>query len=175
MKLISLFREVFIIATVILVGLYGISVTASTTTLSNVYVPLDGEVTLPNGDVVTFSGEVHVLTRVTFSDEFVPTVNMYVNLIGVEGTSATTGKRYLVVGASSLELVGGNPGPPTIPDQTFSFSLVEVAPGPPNVSPGPPTINPGPPILSVFLRDFVFAQEAGSEGSLQNVIASFSI
>jgi hypothetical protein len=123
--------------------------------------------------VVNFSGQVHVLTRVTFSDAFVPTVNMYVNLIGVEGTSATSGKRYLVVGASNIELVGASPGPPIIPDQTFNFSVVETKPGPPQGQPGPPTTPPRP-VLPVFLRDFAFAQEAGFEGSLQNVVASFS-
>jgi hypothetical protein len=115
--------------------------------------------------VVTFSGQVHVLTRVTFSDAFVPAVQMYVNLIGVEGTSATSGRTYVLVGASNVEWVGINPGPPDIPEQTFNFSLVQISPGPPELPPSP--------VLPVFLRDFVFAQEAGSEGSLHNVVASF--
>jgi hypothetical protein len=65
-------------------------------------------------------------------------------------------------------------------EQTFNFSLVEGnpgppqgQPGPPNQPPGPPEQPPGPPQLPVFLRDLGFAQEAGSEGSLQNVVASF--
>jgi hypothetical protein len=134
--------------------------------VSNVYVPLQGEVVLSNGDTVFLSGQVHVLSRVTFSDAFVPTVNLYINLIGVRGTSATTGNTYLVVGATNVEWVGTNPGPPNIPDQTFSFGLVQTSPGPPDTPPSP--------ILPVYLRDFVYAQEAGSEGSLQGVIASFS-
>jgi hypothetical protein len=172
MKLIS----AALMIAVILPGLYFFSpvsrAAATSETVSNLYVPLEGELTLSNGDVVTFSGQVHILTRVTFSDAFVPTVNMYVNLIGVEGTSATTGRTYLLVGASNVEWVGGNPGPPVIPDQTFNFSLVEIAPGPPQIPPGPPNLPPNP-ILPVYLRDFVFAQEAGFEGSLQNVVASF--
>jgi hypothetical protein len=122
---------------------------------------------------VTFSGQVHILTRVTFSDAFLPSVQMYINLIGVEGTSATSGRTYLLVGASNVEWVGSNPGPPTIPEQTFNFDLVEVNPGPPQVQPGPPTVPPNP-VLPVYLRDFVFAQEAGFEGSLQHVVASLS-
>src|SRR5215216_423893 len=82
--------------------------------VSNVYVPLQGEVVLSNGDTVVLSGQVHVLSRATFSDAFVPTVNLYINLIGVRGTSATTGNTYLVVGATSLEWAGTSPGPPNI-------------------------------------------------------------
>ena len=181
MKFIRTFRSAFIIATIILISIYGVVVRASSTTVTNIYVPLEGDVTLSSGDVVTFSGQVHVLTRVTFSDAFVPTVNMYVNLGGVEGTSATSGRTYLLIGASNIELVGASPGPPVVPDQTFNFSVVETSPGPPQTKPGPPTQPPGPPnlppnpILPVFLRDFVFAQEAGSEGSLQHVVASFSV
>jgi hypothetical protein len=187
MKSISSFSNLFLVNTVILLlGLYGGPANAASPTVSNLYVPLEGEVTLSNGDVVTFSGQVHVLTQVTFSDAFVPTVNMYINLIGVEGTSATSGRTYLLVGAYNVEWVSGNPGPPVIPDQTFNFSLVESNPGPPDTSPGPPQQPPGPPqqppgppttppnpILPVFLRDFVFTQEAGFEGTLQNVVASF--
>jgi len=172
MRLISSFRNSFNVAAIILIALHGVMAAAPSTRVSNVYVPLQGEVTLSNGDVVTFSGQVHVLTRVTFSDAFVPAVQMYVNLIGVEGTSDTTGNRYLVVGASNVEWVGVSPGPPNIPEQTFNFSLVEANPGPPETNPGPPETPPSP-ILPIFLRDFVFAQEAGSEGSLQGVVASF--
>jgi hypothetical protein len=155
----------FIVIAVILLGLYGATANAASPVVSNVYVPLQGEVTLPNGDTVFLAGRVHILSRVTFSDAFVPTVDLYVNLIGVEGTSDTTGRRYLVVGASNVEWVGTSPGPPDISEQTFNFSLVETNPGPPELPPSP--------ILPVFLRDFVYAQEAGSEGSLQGVVASF--
>jgi hypothetical protein len=165
MKLFSLFSSSFIVIALILLSLHVGTARASSPTVSNIYVPLQGEVTLPNGDTVLLSGRVHILSRVTFSDAFVPTVNLYVNLIGVEGTSDTTGNRYLVVGASNVEWVGISPGPPNIPEQTFNFSLVETNPGPPDVPPSP--------ILPVYLRDFVYAQEAGSEGSLQGVVASF--
>ena len=139
--------------------------------LTNRYVPLEGDATLPNGDVVTFSGQVHVLSRVTFSEAFVPAVQIYVNLIGVEGRSDTTGHSYLLVGASNLELAGINPGPPDIPEQKFNFSLVDVSPGPPETPPSP--IVPPSPIIPVYLNDFTFAQEAGSEGLLISVNASF--
>ena len=172
LKLISSFSNSLIVTAVILLGLYGDTANAASPAVSNIYVPLQGEVTLPNGETVFLSGRVHILSRVTFSDAFVPTVNLYVNLIGVEGTSDTTGNRYLVVGASNVEWVGINPGPPDIPEQTFNFNLAEANPGPPETSPGPPELPPSP-VLPVFLRDFVFAQEAGSEGSLQGIVASF--
>ncbi|HEV8366557.1 MAG TPA: hypothetical protein VGQ39_01280 [Pyrinomonadaceae bacterium] len=172
MNFIRSFSNSFIVTAVILLGLYVGTANAASPTVSNIYVSLLGEVTLPNGDTVLLSGRVHILSRVTFSDAFVPTVNLYVNLIGVEGTSDTTGKHYLVVGASNVEWVGVSPGPPDIPEQTFNFSLVETNPGPPETNPGPPDLPPSP-VLPVFLRDFVFAKEAGSEGSLQGVVASF--
>ena len=164
MRLISLFSSSFVVIAVIL-SLHVGNARGSSPTVSTIYVPLQGEVTLPNGDTVLLSGRVHILSRVTFSDAFVPTVNLYVNLIGVEGTSDTTGNRYLIVGASNVEWVGVSPGPPNIPEQTFNFSLVEINPGPPDVPPSP--------VLPVYLRDFDYAQEAGSEGSLQGVVASF--
>jgi hypothetical protein len=172
MKLFSLLSSSVIVIAVILLSLHVSNARGSSPTVSNIYVPLQGEVTLPNGDTVLLSGRVHILSRVTFSDTFVPTVNLYVNLIGVEGTSDTTGNRYLIVGASNVEWVGISPGPPDIPEQTFNFSLVKVNPGPPETNPGPPNVPPSP-ILPVYLRDFVYAQEAGSEGSLQGVVASF--
>jgi hypothetical protein len=138
---------------------------SSPPTVSNLYVPIEGTVALSNNEVVNFSGQVHVLTRVTFSDTFVPAVQMYVNLIGVQGTSPTTGKSYLLVGASNAGWVGLNPGPPDIPEQTFNFSLVETSPGPPNLPPSP--------IVPVYLHEFTFAQEAGFEGTLLGVEASF--
>ena len=169
MKFVSSFINSLVLFMVILAG----TANAVPPRVSNLYVPLQGEVVLSNGDTVLLSGQVHVLSRVTFSDAFVPAVQMYVNLIGVRGISATTGNTYLVVGATNLEWVGVSPGPPNIPDQTFNFGLVQVNPGPPDINPGPPNTPPSP-ILPVYFRDFVYAQEAGSEGSLQGVIASFS-
>lgn len=166
MKHIKSLTNSFIATAVIVLGVYVSTADASAPTVSNVYVPLQGEVTLSNGDVVFLSGRVHVLSRATFSDAFVPTLNLYVNIVGVEGTTTGTGVRYLVVGATNFEWIGTSPGPPNVSDQTFSFSLIQVNPGPPDLPPNP--------VLPVYLRDFVYAQEAGSEGSLQNVVASFS-
>jgi hypothetical protein len=168
MKLIRSCRGALILIAVILLGLYGFQANAASAAAPRVstrFVPIEGNVTLSNGDIVFFSGQVHVLTRATFSDAGVPTVDMYVNLIGVEGTSAATGNNYLLVGAANVEWVGTSPGPPDIPEQTFSFSPVQINPGPPDLPPSP--------ILPVFLRNFVFAQEAGSEGVLLSVEVSF--
>jgi hypothetical protein len=124
-------------------------------------------VTLSNDDVVTFSGEIHVLTQVVFSDTGVPTVGLFVNLVRVEGTSLSTEMTYLLVGATNREVVGVNPGPPQIPEQTFTFNLISL-----EQNPGPPTVPPNP-VIPIFLRNFVFAQEGGFEGNLQSVDASF--
>ena len=180
MKNFKLLKRLFLVLGVLSLGLFlgrgsvaspTCEAKASSTKVTNRYVPLEGDVTLPDGDVVTFSGQVHVLTRVTFSEAFVPAVQMYVNLIGVEGTSETTGHSYLLVGASNLELAGTNPGPPNVPDQKFNFSPVAINPGPPDTPPSP--IVPPSPIIPVYLNDFTFAQEAGSEGLLISVNASF--
>jgi hypothetical protein len=136
-------------------------------TVTSLFVPLEGDITLTDGDTVHLSGEIHVLTQVRFSDSGVPTVDIFVNLNRVEGASISTGATYLLVGATNLEVVGSNPGPPNIPEQSFNFTLISVGgqPGPPNVPPNP--------IIPIFLRNFVFAQEAGFEGNLQSVDASF--
>jgi hypothetical protein len=136
-------------------------------TMTSLFVLVEGDVTLSNGDAVHLSGQVHVLTQVRFSDAGLPTTDVFVNLIHVEGTSITTGITYLVVGATNLEVVGIKPGPPDIPEQTVNFSLISL-----DIQPGPPNTPPNP-ILPVILRNFVFAQEAGFEGQLDSVEASF--
>lgn len=166
MKVIKLATILVIILASVLQG------AAALARVTSVHIPLQGEVDLPDGDVVSFSGQVHVLTRVTFSENFVPAVQMYFNLLGVHGTSATTGRSYVLVGAKNTEWIGINPGPPDIPEQDLGASLIQVSPGPPDVSPGPPNLPPSP-IVPIYLRDFTFAQEAGHEGSLQHVVASF--
>jgi hypothetical protein len=101
MKRNRLIRLTLFLMAVILLSTYGFAASwarAAEATVTSIFVPLEEDVTLSNVDVVTFSGQVHVLTRVTFSEAFVPTVNMYVNLIGIEGTSATSGRTYLLVG-----------------------------------------------------------------------------
>ena len=134
--------------------------------VTSLFVPLAGDVTLSNGDVVSFSGEVHVLTQARFSDTGVPSVSIYVNLTRVQGTGAS-GADYLLVGAATLQWVGVNPGPPGIPEQTVDFSLVSLA-----VPPSP--VLPPSPIVPVFLRNFSFCQESNcAPGALQSVEASF--
>ena len=95
------------------------------------------------------------------------TVSFQGNLVRVCGTSPTTGITRLGVGAQNTSWVDTAPGPP-INEVTLTFSLVGVAPRPPQSPPLPPN-----PVLPVYFRDFVFAQEAGYEGRLQSVTASF--
>jgi hypothetical protein len=134
--------------------------------VSSLFVPIEGDVPEPGtSNVVHLTGEVHVLTRAVFdaqSSEW--SVAFYANLVRVRGTSAASGITYLGVGAGNVSWVGGNPGPPQN-EVPLTFSLLGLSPGPPQVPPSP--------VLPVFLRDFVFAQEAGHEGQLDSVAASF--
>jgi hypothetical protein len=162
-------RHVRCILAVVLVSLLGVPVHATPPSpiVSSLFAPIEGDVTLSNGDVVNFTGEVHIVTHVVFSDTGVPSVGIWANLVHVRGTSATTGTTYLVVGAGNVGWVGANPGPPDIPEQTFTFALVSL-----QINPGPPEVPPSP-ILPVFLRDFHFGVEAENYGVLQTVEASF--
>jgi hypothetical protein len=106
--------------------------------------------------------------EVVFSDTGVPSVGIWANLVRVRGTSSVTGITYLGVGAQNVSWVGLNPGPPNIPQQQLSFTLVSL-----EISPGPPQLPPNP-ILPVFLRNFVFGAENTNQGELQTVEAGFS-
>jgi hypothetical protein len=117
--------------------------------VSSIFVPIEGDIIEPGTtNTLHLTGEVHVLMQVTFSDAGVPSVGIWANLVRVRGTSATTGITYLGVGAQNVNWVGVQPGPPDIPEQQLSFTLVEIQPGPPDFPPSP--------VLPVFLRNFVF-------------------
>jgi len=134
--------------------------------VSSLFVPLEGQVTLSNGDVVSFAGEVHVLTRARVDDQGVGSMSLYVNLARVQEIG-TSGMAYVLGGAASLDGVEVNPGPPNTPEQTFEFTLVSLA-TPPN------PILPPSPIVPVLLRNFSFCVESNcAPGSLQSVEASF--
>jgi hypothetical protein len=137
--------------------------------VSSLFVPIEGDITEPGTtNMVHLTGEIHVLTHVVFSDTGVPAVQIWANLVRVRGTSSVTGITYLGVGAQNASWVGTNPGPPTIPEQQFSFTLVSL-----ELNPGPPTTPPSP-ILPVFLRNFVFGAENTNQGELQTVETGFS-
>ena len=139
------------------------------TVVSSLFVPIEGDINEPGTtNMVHLSGEVHVITHVTFSDTGVPSVGIWANLVHVTGTSSVTGISYLGVGAQNVSLVGLNPGPPDIPEQDFTFVLISV-----EISPGPPETPPSP-ILPVFLRNFVFGAEDTNQGQLQSVETGFS-
>jgi hypothetical protein len=136
--------------------------------VSSIFVPIEGDIFEPGTtNTLHLTGEIHVLTQVTFSETGVPTVQIWANLVRVRGTSSVTGITYLGVGAQNVSWVGGNPGPPDIPEQQFSFTLVSL-----EVNPGPPNFPPRP-ILPVFLRNFVFGAEDTNQGELQTVEAGF--
>jgi hypothetical protein len=100
--------------------------------VSSIFVPIEGDITEPGTtNLLHLTGEIHVLTQVTFSDAGVPSVGIWANLVRVRGTSSVTGITWLGVGAQNADWVGTNPGPPNIPEQQFSFTPVEVKPGPP--------------------------------------------
>jgi hypothetical protein len=137
--------------------------------VSSLFVPIEGDITEPGTtNTLHLTGEIHVLTQVVFSDTGVPSVGIWANLVRVRGTSSVTGITYLGVGAQNVSWVGLNPGPPNIPQQQLSFTLVSL-----EISPGPPQLPPNP-ILPVFLRNFVFGAENTNQGELQTVEAGFS-
>jgi hypothetical protein len=152
-----------------LVCLLGVPVKATPPNpiVSSIFVPIEGDIIEPGTtNTLHLTGEVHVLTQVTFSDAGVPSVGICANLVRVRGTSSVTGITYLGVGAENVSWVGTNPGPPDIPEQEFDFTVVvETKPGPPDFPPSP--------VLPVFLRNFVFGVEDTNWGELQTVEASF--
>jgi hypothetical protein len=137
--------------------------------VSSIFVPIEGDITEPGTtNTLHLTGEIHVLTQVVFSDTGVPSVGIWANLIRVRGTSSVTGITYLGVGAQNVSWVGLNLGPPTVPQENFSFELISL-----ETNPGPPIVPPSP-ILPVFLRNFVFGAENTNFGELQSVEAGFS-
>jgi hypothetical protein len=133
--------------------------------VTSLFVPVEGDVTEPGTtNVVHLTGEVHILTQAVFdSDTNQWSVSFYGNLVRVRGTAAASGVTYLGVGADTATWVGSNPGPPN--SVSLTFRLLALQP------PGPPD---APADLPVSFSDFVFAQEAGFEGRLQSVTASFA-
>ena len=153
-----------------LVSFFGASAQATPPNpiVSSLFVPIEGNITEPGTtNVVHLTGEVHVITQVTFSDTGLPAVQIWANLVRVRGTSSATGITYLGVGASNTSWVGGNPGPPDIPEQQLTFTLVSL-----EGNPGPPNLPPNP-VLPVFLGNFVFGVEDTNAGELQTVDATF--
>jgi len=151
--------------------LFGVPVRATrpSPVVSSLFVAIEGDITeAGTTNMVHLSGEVHVVTHVTFSDTGVPSVGIWANLVHVTGTSSVTGITYLGVGAQNVSWVGLSPGPPGIPEQDFSFALISV-----DVAPGPPQTPPSP-ILPVFLRNFTFGAEDTNQGQLQSVETGFS-
>ena len=157
-----------ILSILIGVALVAQAVNPGPPTVSSLFVPIEGNVIEPGtNNVVHLTGEVHIITQVRFSDAGVPSVGIWINLVRVRGTSDVTGITYLGVGASNTSWVGTKPGPPNIPEQRLTFTLVSLEgnPGPPNVPPNP--------VLPVFLGNFLFGVEDTNFGQLQSVDATF--
>jgi hypothetical protein len=154
----------------VVVALLGVSAQATppNPVVSSVFAPIEGDIVEPGTtNTLHLTGEIHVLTKVAFSETGVPTVGIWANLVRVRGTSAVTGVTYLGVGAGNLTWVGINPGPPDVPEQSLDLALVSLS-----TSPGPPNTPPSP-ILPVCLRDFHFGAEDTNFGKLVSVQASF--
>jgi hypothetical protein len=157
-----------ILSILIGVALVAQAVSPGPPTVSSLFVPIEGNAIEPGtNNVVHLTGEVHVITQVRFSDTGIPSVGIWVNLVRVRGTSDVTGITYLGVGAANTSWVGVQPGPPDIPEQQLTFTLVslETQPGPPNLPPNP--------VLPVFLGNIVFGVEDTNFGQLQSVDANF--
>jgi hypothetical protein len=149
-----------------IVGLFVVPVLATPPSpiVSSLFVPIEGDILEPGTtNLLHLTGEVHVLTQVSFSDSGVPSVGIWANLVRVRGTSQATGITYLAVGAGNVAWVGTA----EIPQQELDFALVNLG-----VSPRPPNVPPSP-IVPVFFRNFVFGAEDTNFGKLQRVDVSF--
>ena len=136
--------------------------------VSSLFVPIEGDITEPGTtNILHLTGEVHVVTHVTVSDQGVPSVSIWANLVRVRGTGQATGNTYLAVGAGNIGWSGINPGPPDIPQQQLAFGLVKIA-----TNSGVDV--PPSPIVAVFFRNFRFGAEDTNAGKLQAVDASFA-
>ena len=159
------FRCAFVILVALVVP---IGATPPSPVVSSTFVPIEGDIIEPGtSNTLHLTGEVHVLTQFTVSDQGVPSVAVWANLVRVRGTSQVTGNTYLAVGAGNVRWIGVNPGPPDIPEQQLDFALVSIG-----TNPGPPEVPPSP-IVPVFFRRFVFGAEDTNFGKLQTVDASF--
>jgi hypothetical protein len=84
--------------------------------VSSLFVPIEGDIVEPGtANVLHLTGEVHVVTHYTVSDQGVASVGIWANLVRVRGTSQVTGNTYLAVGAGNVGWTGINPGPRTFP------------------------------------------------------------
>lgn len=164
-------RSVPLLVMIIVVALIDVSAQRAvppSPIVSSVFAAIEGDIIEPGTtNTLHLTGEIHVVTHVTFSDTGVPTVGIWANLVRVRGTSQSTGITYLGVGAGNLSWVGISPGPPDIPEQTFDLGLVALG-----TNPGPPDTPPSP-VLPVFLRHFHFGAEDTNFGRLLSVEASF--
>ena len=136
--------------------------------VSSLFVPIEGDILEPGTTTILhLTGEVHVVTHFTMSDQGIPSVSIWANLVRVRGTSQVTGHTYLAVGAGNVGWSGTNPGPPNVPEQQLDFGLVNIG-----TNPGPPDVPPSP-VVPVFFRNFRFGAEDANVGRLQTVDASF--
>jgi hypothetical protein len=134
----------------------------------SLFVPLEGDIVEPGTtNLLHLTGEVHIVTHFTVSDQGVPAVSIWANLVRVRGTSQVTGGTYLAVGAGNVGWSGINPGPPEIPQQQLDFALVNIG-----TNPGPQDTPPSP-IVPVVFRNFRFGAEDTNSEKLQDVDASF--
>jgi hypothetical protein len=162
-------QRIHCLLAVVLVSTLGVSVRATppNPVVSSIFVPLEGDIIEPGTtNTLHLTGEVHVLTQVTYSETGVASVSIWANLVRVRGTSAS-GVTYLAVGAGNVGWVGTSPGPPNVSEQQLEFALVNVG-----ISPGPPNVPPSP-VVPVFFRNFVVGAENTNLNKLQSVDASF--
>jgi len=147
-----------------------IGATPPSPVVSSLFVPIEGDIVEPGTtNILHLTGEVHVVTHFTVSDQGVPAVSIWANLVRVRGTSQATGNTYLAVGAGNVGWSDTNPGPPDIPQQQLDFALVNIGTSQPA---GPPNVPPSP-VVPVFFRNFRFGAEDTNFGKLQDVDASF--
>jgi hypothetical protein len=95
--------------------------------VSRLFVPIEGDILEPGTiNLIHLAGEVHVVTHFTVSEQGIPSMGIWANLVRVRGTSQVTGNTYLAVGADNVGWSGISPGPPDISEQQLEFALVDI-------------------------------------------------
>ena len=116
--------------TVAVVGLLTVPAAATPPNpiVSSLFVAIEGDIIEPGTtNLLHLTGEVHVVTHVSYSDNGVPAVGVWANLVRVRGTSQATAITYLAVGAGNVSWVGASPGAPAVPELELDFAPVRLA------------------------------------------------
>jgi hypothetical protein len=161
-------KRIFPCAVAILITLVvPIGATPPNPVASSLFVPIEGDIVEPGTtNILHLTGEVHVVTHFTVSDQRVFAVSIWANLVRVRGTSQATGNTYLAVGRATSDGAASTPALPI-----FRYSSSSSAS---STSAQALVRRKFRPVLSFpSFRNFRFGAEDTNFGKLQDVDAGF--